>query len=70
MVEIIKTIFMQIRRLEAGFDLNNDLNVPLNFEEKFHTEIRLFMEDTPVLALKIIKRGQGVILEIHVMVMH
>ena len=40
-------------RIEAVFHLNNTLNAPLSLKEIAHLNMR-FMEDTPVLGLKII----------------
>ena len=48
------------KRTEAVFYLNNRLNAPLNLKKtsrKLKTFIRIFVRKTPVLALKISKRG-------------
>ena len=44
-------------RTEAVFHLNSRLNSPLNLKRHFNTFIRIFTRNTPVLALKISKRG-------------
>ena len=63
MVELIKpSCQAKNRRIEAVFHLNNTVNVSLNFKKKMHI-VRIFMKDTPILALKIIERGVGKIIE-------
>ena len=51
-------LFKQNRRTEAVFHLYNRLIVPLNIKEicTLKYNVRFFMKDTPVLALKIIER--------------
>ena len=56
MVELIKTS-CQAKAGEAVFHLNNKLNAPLNLKEIGTFFIRIFSRNTPVLALKISKRG-------------
>ena len=46
------------RHTEAAF--HNILNAPLNLKRNFNTLKRIFIRNTPVLALKIGKRGVGV----------
>ena len=63
MVELIKlSCQAKNRRNEAVFHLNNTVNVSLNFKKNLHI-VRIFMKDTPILALKIIERGVGKIIE-------
>ena len=47
-------------RTEAVFHLNSRINAPLNLKRHLNTFIRIFTRNTPVLALKISKRGVGV----------
>ena len=63
MVELIKpSCQAKNRRIEAVFHLNNTVNVSLNFKKKLHI-VRIFMKDTPILALKIIERGWAKLLK-------
>ena len=56
-------------RTEAVFHLSSRLNAPLNLKRHLNTFIRIFTINTPVLALKIRKRGWACILGCRVMVM-
>ena len=46
-------------RTEAVFHLNSRLNATLNLKRHLNTFIRIFTRNTPVLALKISKKGGG-----------
>ena len=48
------------RHTEDVFHLNNTLDAPLNLKRNLITFIRIFIINTPVLALKFNKRGVGV----------
>ena len=52
----------KIMRTEAGFHLNSSLNAPLNLKRHLNTFISFLTRNTPVLALKISKRGWACIL--------
>ena len=56
------------RCTEAVFPLHNRLNAPLNLKN-VNTFIRIFIINTPILALKISKRGWACILGRRFMVM-
>ena len=47
-------------RTEAVFHLNSRLNASLNLKRHLTSFMRIFKRNTPVLALKISKRGMGV----------
>ena len=55
--------------IEAVFHLNSRLNASLNLKRHSNTFIRIFTRNTPVLALKISKRGWACILGCRVMIM-
>ena len=60
MVELIKPSCQAIAGAQKlFFHLNNRLTAPLNLKLNLSTFIRIFIRNTPVLALKISKRGVG-----------